>query len=212
MILLLTETAGLGLLFRILILVVAYLIVKFTRSKLLKKLNKLMMTSSVKAEEAPSEELVLSEKKSQKTLLIKEITENTELSDSKTIRDRVVANATAGFKKLFFADLLVVAIYGLLPWLWSYTDNYIDELSEFCKKNNKTLILFTSPKFDDNCKYDNIELSQILKNRNLDYYDFTNFFKKNNAIEYWKDKGHLSNKGAELFTEKVRILLNENKK
>ena len=127
MILLLTETAGLGLLFRILILVVAYLIVKFTRSKLLKKLNKLMMTSSVKAEEAPSEELVLSEKKSQKTLLIKEITENTELSDSKTIRDRVVANATAGFKKLFFADLLVVAIYGLLPWLWSYTDNYIDE-------------------------------------------------------------------------------------
>jgi len=68
MILLLTETAGLGLLFRILILVVAYLIVKFTRSKLLKKLNKLMMTSSVKAEEAPSEELVLSEKKITKNL------------------------------------------------------------------------------------------------------------------------------------------------
>lgn len=91
-------------------------------------------------------------------------------------------------------------------------NNYIDELNEFCRENNKTLIFFTSPKFDDNCKDDNFELSKVLKNRNLNYYDLTDFFKDDNNLEYWKDKGHLSNKGAEIFTEKIRTLLAEKRK
>jgi|TARA_B110000908_G_C10243411_1_gene447383 hypothetical protein len=91
-------------------------------------------------------------------------------------------------------------------------NNYMDELNEFCRKNNKTLIFFTSPKFEDNCKDDNFELSKVLKKRNLNYYDLTDFFKNDNNLEYWKDKGHLSNKGAEIFTEKIRTLLSEKRK
>ena len=87
-----------------------------------------------------------------------------------------------------------------------YSD-YINELSEFCKQNNKTLIIFTSPVFNDDCIDDNIELNKILKNKNLDYYDFTDFFKKNNNLEYWNDKRHLSNKGAEIFSEKIKTIL-----
>ena len=91
-------------------------------------------------------------------------------------------------------------------------NNYMDELNEFCRKNNKTLIFFTSPKFEDNCKDDNFELSKVLKKRNLNYYDLTDFFKNDNNLEYWKDIGHLSNKGAEIFTEKIRTLLSEKRK
>ncbi|MFD2698498.1 hypothetical protein ACFSQ0_10880 [Mesonia sediminis] len=88
---------------------------------------------------------------------------------------------------------------------------YINELSEFCKENNKTLIIFTSPVFDDGCSDDNIELNKILKKKNLDYYDFTNFFKENNNLEYWKDKTHLSNKGAEIFSEKIKSIFDKNR-
>lgn len=42
-----------------------------------------------------------------------------------------------------------------------------------------------------------------LNKKNLNYYDWTNLFKENNNLDYWKDKTHLSNEGAELFTEKV---------
>lgn len=89
---------------------------------------------------------------------------------------------------------------------------YVNELSEFCKENNKTLIIFTSPVFDDGYSDDNIELNKILKNKNLDYYDFTNFFRENNNLEYWKDKTHLSNKGAEIFSEKIKTLFGEKRK
>lgn len=82
-------------------------------------------------------------------------------------------------------------------------------MNQFCKENGKNLILFTSPIFSDICKDDNIALSLILKNKNLEYYDLTDFFKENNDIEYWKDKGHLSNLGAELFTEKIRLLITQ---
>ncbi|MCB0748080.1 MAG: hypothetical protein KDC90_11520 [Ignavibacteriae bacterium] len=91
-------------------------------------------------------------------------------------------------------------------------DSYINELNEFCRENNKTLIFFTSPKFEDNCKVDNFELSKVFKKRNLKYYELTDFFKNDNNLEYWKDKEHLSNKGAEIFTEKIRTLLSEKRK
>lgn len=85
------------------------------------------------------------------------------------------------------------------------------ELDEFCKENNKTLILFTSPKYEDNCKDDNLQFSQIMKNMDLTYYDYTDFFKNDNNLDYWFDKGHISSMGAELFTEEIAIVLNGNK-
>lgn len=90
-------------------------------------------------------------------------------------------------------------------------DEYLDELNSFCKKNNKTLIFFTSPIYKNNCNEVNIEFKKQMKNRNLTYYDLTSFFAKNNSIEYWKDNEHLSDKGAELFTAEIKILLSEHK-
>ena len=83
----------------------------------------------------------------------------------------------------------------------------LDQLDAFCKAKNKTLILFTSPKFDDDCSTDNKQFGELLKTKHLIYYDLTHFFKDNNDLEYWKDKTHLSHKGAELFTEKIRTLI-----
>ncbi|WP_396601119.1 hypothetical protein [Algibacter sp. R77976] len=88
-------------------------------------------------------------------------------------------------------------------------DITLDELNVFCKKNNKVLIIFTSPKYVDSCKDDNIKFSEILKKRNLTYFDFTDFFKENNTLDYWRDKTHLSNIGAELFTDKIKDITAE---
>jgi len=88
-------------------------------------------------------------------------------------------------------------------------DNYFDELREFCKENNKTLIIFTSPKLNDPCKDDNIAFRKIMENKNLSYYDLTDSFKENIDLKYWKDKEHLSDKGAEVFTEQIKELLSQ---
>jgi len=125
MLLIIQDTAQIGLLLRLLMLVVAYLIVKFARKKLLAKLNLLMMSSSKKAEETPVEDIDIPEKKAEQPLQVNVITSSTELPDAISIREKVVADAVAGFKTQFLSDLLVVAVYGLLPLLWSLTDAYI---------------------------------------------------------------------------------------
>ena len=89
-------------------------------------------------------------------------------------------------------------------------NDYIDELIEFCNENNKILIFFSSPKFDDKCENDNFELIKLFDKKNLNYHDFTYLFKENNNLDYWKDQTHLSNKGAELFTKKVVKMLRLN--
>jgi hypothetical protein len=91
-------------------------------------------------------------------------------------------------------------------------DKHINELILFCKNNNKTLIVFTAPVFNDYCKDDNIYLSEIMKNKGLQYYDLTDFFKTNNSLNYWKDEGHLSNLGAELFTDSIKIIIEKSLK
>ena len=87
-------------------------------------------------------------------------------------------------------------------------DVHIDEIISFCKENNKKLIVFTSPRYYDNCKEDNLLFTKIMNKKNINYYDFTNFFNDNNDISYWKDLTHLSSLGAELFTKEFRKLIN----
>ena len=87
-------------------------------------------------------------------------------------------------------------------------NNYINEIISFCKENNKKLIVFTSPLYDDNCKEDNFLFTKIMNDKNIDYYDFTDFFNNNNDIKYWHDLGHLSNIGAEKFTNEFIKILN----
>jgi hypothetical protein len=86
-------------------------------------------------------------------------------------------------------------------------NHHLNELIQFCNNNNKTLILFTSPILNDNCKNDNIFLNKILNEKGIEYYDLTDFFKNNNELDYWKDEGHLSHKGAELFTDSIKKIV-----
>ena len=84
-------------------------------------------------------------------------------------------------------------------------DNYLNEIIIFCKKNNKKLIVFTSPKYYDYCNDDNILFKNIMKEKNTTYYDYTNFFdNNNNNIKYWKDLTHLSHQGADVFTKEIK--------
>lgn len=82
-------------------------------------------------------------------------------------------------------------------------------LKEFCKGHNKKLVLFTSPMFSDECKEDNVQLKMELGKMGIDYYDFTHLFQEDPNLDYWKDRIHLSGKGAEIFSEKLRERLRE---
>jgi len=86
-------------------------------------------------------------------------------------------------------------------------DNYLKNVKEFCNKNNKQLIVFTSPQYIDYCPEDNKALKKVLKKIGITYYDYTNFFNGNNSIELWKDRTHLSAKGATILTKEIKQTL-----
>lgn len=79
----------------------------------------------------------------------------------------------------------------------------LDELKEFAEKNNKKLVFFTSPELKDVCKDDNKKLAEIMKAKNLRYYDLTDYFRENTSMDYWKDGIHLSNVGAGIFMDTI---------
>ncbi|WP_047245779.1 hypothetical protein [Maribacter thermophilus] len=85
---------------------------------------------------------------------------------------------------------------------------YITELKEFCEANNKRLILFTAPIYQDDCKNDDETLSQLLKKEKIEYWNFTDFFANDRSLENWRDNSHLSNIGAEKLTQEIKTLLN----
>ncbi|MDO6807527.1 hypothetical protein Q4603_02855 [Zobellia galactanivorans] len=80
---------------------------------------------------------------------------------------------------------------------------YLLDLKGFSEKNGKRLIFFTSPKLFDNCKEDNLFLSEEMNKMNLTYKDFSDFFGKNSDVSNWKDATHMSEKGAIYFTNYV---------
>ncbi len=82
------------------------------------------------------------------------------------------------------------------------------ELKEFCDQNNKRLILFTPPKSANECNDDSIGLEQSLGKMGSGYYDYTNLFQEN-YLDYWKDRIHLSGKGAEIFSKKFQKRLSD---
>ncbi len=90
-------------------------------------------------------------------------------------------------------------------------EDLLDELKLYCDNNNKTLILFTSPSLEDNCKDDNVILKEILNTKGVTYHDFSDFFSDDFSIDYWKDKTHLSNKGAEIFTKEIKKVVQSEK-
>tara|TARA_Y100001958_G_scaffold150273_1_gene133829 strand:- start:545 stop:1480 length:936 start_codon:yes stop_codon:yes gene_type:complete len=85
--------------------------------------------------------------------------------------------------------------------------DYIDFIKSFSRKYNKKLIIFTSPRYSDNCNNDNMHFKRLMDKKKIIYYDFTSMFYSDNDIKYWKDLNHLSNIGADLFTEKLREII-----
>jgi lysophospholipase L1-like esterase len=43
-------------------------------------------------------------------------------------------------------------------------------------------------------------MANLMKEYDLKYYDFTDYFQQNNNIDYWKDENHLSKTGADKFS------------
>lgn len=78
---------------------------------------------------------------------------------------------------------------------------YLKQIKEFCKNNNKKLILFTSPVYKDQCKLDNQAMLKLMKKNKIDYRDYTDYFQNDDNLDYWKDENHLSRIGAEKFSK-----------
>lgn len=80
----------------------------------------------------------------------------------------------------------------------------ITELKEFSLANNKSIILFTSPIYQDDCKNDDNALEEILKKEGITYWNYTDFFIQDSSLRNWKDNSHLSNIGAEKFSAAIQ--------
>ncbi len=83
-------------------------------------------------------------------------------------------------------------------------------IAKFCNENNKRLIFVSSPIYKDACKTDNVLIAKFMKENGYTYYDYTDFFTKNNSLTFWKDMQHMSDKGAHLFSRKLAQDLNLN--
>ncbi|MDP2527927.1 hypothetical protein [Maribacter dokdonensis] len=86
-------------------------------------------------------------------------------------------------------------------------EKYINDIDNFCKKNNKHLIIFTAPIYSDDCKKDDIALEHFLNLKNITYWNLTDMFQNNRSLENWRDNSHLSHKGAEIFTDSIKAKL-----
>ena len=86
--------------------------------------------------------------------------------------------------------------------------SYLDAIIEFCKKNDKKVILIRSPQHKKYAGYTNEEkYMEILKSRyaDIEYLDFSNFPLSNSK---YGDLDHLNYKGAKVFSEWFANLLN----
>ncbi len=95
------------------------------------------------------------------------------------------------------------------PKINAITIQVFKDISEFCKANNKNLIFVASPIYVDDCKEDNILVADFMKENHYIYLDYTDFFKSNNSLTYWKDMSHLSGIGAHAFSKQLAIDLNK---
>lgn len=78
---------------------------------------------------------------------------------------------------------------------------YLRQIKDFCDQNNKKLILFTSPVYQDKCKEDNRKMVLLMRKYAIKYYDFTDYFKNDDNLDNWKDENHLSKLGATKFSK-----------
>jgi hypothetical protein len=86
-------------------------------------------------------------------------------------------------------------------------EKYLKDIVLFCKNNNKELIIFTAPIYNDKCKNDNIAMKSLMVSKAIKYFDFTDFYKDNSNLDNWKDVDHLSKTGAEEFSKYFAVFL-----
>ena len=79
--------------------------------------------------------------------------------------------------------------------------SYLKLIADYSKLNNKNLFVITTPVRNDKCKSDNKKLKEIMNSLSLNYHDFTDYFNQNQDPNLWKDNTHLSNLGADEFSE-----------
>ncbi|EAY31119.1 hypothetical protein [Microscilla marina] len=78
---------------------------------------------------------------------------------------------------------------------------HLKEIVSFCKQNNKKLLVVNTPYYHDLCKNDNILMARILKDLQVNFWDYGDYFGKKSAPDLWQDKAHLSQQGAHLFSQ-----------
>lgn len=92
--------------------------------------------------------------------------------------------------------------------------NALKNIINICAQKDITLLFVSSPVYNDFITLDYKKLyatKQVIKLLNTEkaiYIDFTNDTTFINRPEYFKDKGHLNNVGAEIFTSKIIELIN----
>lgn len=110
---------------------------------------------------------------------------------------KVTAIQKEVFQNILLKERVETCLEG--PRINEYYLSCLIEIQELVKEN-KNIIFVTSPTYSDVCKEDNQLLSQLMIDLNLPYYDFSDFFSEDNDINYWRDKTHLSEIGATIFT------------
>lgn len=89
----------------------------------------------------------------------------------------------------------------------SLFEQSILHINKIAKKNNINLICITSPVKNPNKNYPLLskKIAKILKKHSIAYIDYSKNIPLQKSLKnYWHDKIHLNEKGAELFTEIVR--------
>jgi len=114
---------------------------------------------------------------------------------------KVSPNQKAMFEKILTRNKSVTCEDSLTPN--PIYVRLLNEIKLFCNDNGKDLVLFTSPLYKDLCQEDNDKMKRFLLQKNFKYYDFTDFFNDNPSLDNWKDKKHLSDLGAQQFTQEI---------
>lgn len=85
-------------------------------------------------------------------------------------------------------------------------ESSISKIKKTCELNNSKLIFFTSPTLKKNDTSLIFATKKYFNLKGIPYYDYSTFLDISNT-ENWKDFTHLSAKGANLFSQKVKLEL-----
>jgi len=86
---------------------------------------------------------------------------------------------------------------------------YLNSIKKYSEDSKKAFLFITSPILNDLCDKDNAILGKTIRNLGFTYLDSSNMFKNKNDNDLWKDRTHMSDKGAKTYTS---MLLNTFKK